>query len=275
MNGQYIERIEIDGLWNGHKHICWDLQPGVNILSGVNGVGKSTILNRVIMHLLDIDRNTRKQDGVHLKFFPQEAKSVDFEVIRSFDRPMLSNELMNKLTDNQMQTELDLHIYHLQRKWLDYQVNLSNRMVELFTSGDPKAAEKVKELANKKSHFQDIVDDLFRETGKTIKRDQNELYFDSYGETISCYKLSSGEKQMLIILLTVLVQDSRPFVLFMDEPEASLHIEWQQRLLELMVSLNPNVQIILTTHSPAVIMNGWSDRVTDVEDIEVDRSSNG
>ena len=32
MNGQYIERIEIDGLWNGHKHICWDLQPGVNIL---------------------------------------------------------------------------------------------------------------------------------------------------------------------------------------------------------------------------------------------------
>ena len=55
MNGQYIERIEIDGLWNGHKHICWDLQPGVNILSGVNGVGKSTILNRVIMHLLDID----------------------------------------------------------------------------------------------------------------------------------------------------------------------------------------------------------------------------
>ena len=160
MNGQYIERIEIDGLWNGHKHICWDLQPGVNILSGVNGVGKSTILNRVIMHLLDIDRNTRKQDGVHLKFFPQEAKSVDFEVIRSFDRPMLSNELMNKLTDNQMQTELDLHIYHLGRKWLDYQVNLSNRMVELFASNDPEAAAKVQALAHEKTHFQDLIDDL-------------------------------------------------------------------------------------------------------------------
>ena len=182
---------------------------------------------------------------------------------------MLSSELMNKVTDVQLQTELDLHIYHLQRRWLDYQVNLSNRMVELFTSQDPEAAAKVQELAKEKTHFQDIVDDLFRETGKTIKRDLNEIYFDSYGEKISPYKLSSGEKQMLIILLTVLVQDRRPFVLFMDEPDVSLHVEWQQRLLDLLLDLNPNVQIILTTHSPAVIMNGWSDRVTDVEDIEV------
>lgn len=267
MNGQYIERIEIDALWNGHKHIRWDLQPGVNILSGVNGVGKSTILNRVIMHLLDIDKELRDNDGVHLTFAPAEAKSVDFDVIRSFDRPILSSELMNKVTDVQLQTELDLHIYQLQRKWLDYQVNLSNRMVELFTSQDPEAQEKVRELANKKAHFQDIVDDLFRETGKTIKRDQNEIYFDSYGETISPYKLSSGEKQMLIILLSVLVQDNRHFVLFMDEPEISLHVEWQQRLIDLLLDLNPNVQIILTTHSPAVIMNGWADCVTDVEDI--------
>ena len=74
---------------------------------------------------------------------------------------------------------------------------------------------------------------------------------------------------MLIILLTVLIQNKRPFVLFMDEPEVSLHIEWQQRLLDILTDLNPNVQVILTTHSPAVIMNGWSDKVTDVEDIEV------
>lgn len=269
MNGQYITCIEIEALWNGHKHIRWELQPGVNILSGVNGVGKSTILNRVIMHLLDINRDTRKNDGVHLSFFPKEAKSVDFDVIRSFDRPILSSELMNKVTDVQLQTELDLHIYQLQRKWLDYQVNLSKKMVELFTSGAADAQTKVQELASEKTHFQDIVDDLFLETGKTIKRDQNEIYFDSYGETIPPYKLSSGEKQMLIILLTVLVQDRRPFVLFMDEPEVSLHVEWQQRLLELLVGLNPNAQIILTTHSPAVIMNGWSDRVTDVEDIEI------
>ena len=42
---------------------------------------------------------------------------------------------------------------------------------------------------------------------------------------------------------------------------------WQQRLIDLILTLNPNVQIILTTHSPAVIMNGWVDHVTEVSDI--------
>ena len=72
---------------------------------------------------------------------------------------------------------------------------------------------------------------------------------------------------MLAILLTVLVEDHEPYVLFMDEPEVSLHIEWQKRLIELILELNPNVQIILTTHSPAVIMSGWMDKVTEVTDI--------
>ena len=86
-------------------------------------------------------------------------------------------------------------------------------------------------------------------------------------ETLSPYQLSSGEKQMLVILLTVLVEDEQPYVLFMDEPEVSLHIEWQQRMIGLIRELNPNAQIILTTHSPAVIMDGWMDAVTEVSDI--------
>jgi predicted ATP-binding protein involved in virulence len=53
----------------------------------------------------------------------------------------------------------------------------------------------------------------------------------------------------------------------MDEHEESLNIEWQKRLIDLCLELNPNVQIILTTHSPAVVMNGWVDSVTEVSDI--------
>jgi predicted ATP-dependent endonuclease of OLD family len=83
------------------------------------------------------------------------------------------------------------------------------------------------------------------------------------------YQLSSGEKQMLAILLTVLVEDNEPTVLFIDEPEVSLHIEWQKQLIDLILELNPNVQIILTSHSPAVIMNGWMDAVTEVSEILV------
>ena len=87
------------------------------------------------------------------------------------------------------------------------------------------------------------------------------------GEKLLPYQLSSGEKQILAILLTVLIEDNKPYVLFMDEPEVSMHVEWQKQLIDLILQLNPNVQIILTTHSPAVIMNGWMDHVTEVSDI--------
>jgi len=49
----------------------------------------------------------------------------------------------------------------------------------------------------------------------------------------------------------------------------SLHLEWQKCLVDLCLELNPNVQIILTTHSPAIVMNGWVDSVTEVSDITV------
>jgi predicted ATP-dependent endonuclease of OLD family len=52
-----------------------------------------------------------------------------------------------------------------------------------------------------------------------------------------------------------------------DEPEISLHIDWQQRLIDLIRQLNPNAQIILSTHSPALIMDGWMENVTEVGDI--------
>lgn len=48
----------------------------------------------------------------------------------------------------------------------------------------------------------------------------------------------------------MLVEDQKNYVLFMDEPEVSLHVEWQKQLIDLILRLNPNVQIILTTHSP-------------------------
>ena len=92
---------------------------------------------------------------------------------------------------------------------------------------------------------------------------------DQEGEQLLPYRLSSGEKQMLVILLTVLVQDKQPCVLLMDEPEVSLHIEWQQRIISIIREMNPNAQIILTTHSPAVVMGGWMDAVTEVTDITV------
>ena len=267
----YIRRLEIKSLWSGHKHIVWELQPGVNVLSGGNGAGKSTILNRMEQHLRTAPVSGEIVGGTHLgvtiDFSPSDATNIRYDIIRSFDRQLLQGDRLRTLTDAAVSTELDWQLYQLQRRYLDYQVNVGNRMIQLLTSGAPNAKEEATEAAVYKTMFLDLVDDLFSETGKRIDRTSNELSFMQFGEQLSPYKLSSGEKQMLIILLTALTQDRQPYVLFMDEPEASLHFEWQKRLIDMVLQLNPQVQIILTTHSPAVVMNGWADCVTEMGEI--------
>lgn len=267
----YIRRLEIKSLWSGHKHIVWELQPGVNVLSGGNGAGKSTILNRMEQHLRTAPVSGEIVGGTHLgvtiDFSPSDATNIRYDIIRSFDRQLIQGDRLRTLTDAAVSTELDWQLYQLQRRYLDYQVNVGNRMIQLLTSGAPNAKEEATEASAYKTMFLDLVDDLFSETGKRIDRTSNELSFVQFGEQLSPYKLSSGEKQMLIILLTALTQDRQPYVLFMDEPEASLHFEWQKRLIDMVLQLNPNVQIILTTHSPAVVMNGWADCVTEMGEI--------
>jgi ABC-type glutathione transport system ATPase component len=272
----YIKKIEIESLWSGMKHIVWNLNPKVNILSGVNGVGKSTILNKVVKGLsAGGEFPSHMLKGVRIEVEPADARWIRYDLIRSLD-----SNLTTVLTDGDSSMRqaltalsgvaggslLDIQLYHLQRKYLDYQVNVGNRIIEQLQAGNMDAAQQ---LSQRKKRFQDMLDELFAETGKRIVRTENEIRFTQIGEQLMPYQLSSGEKQMLIILLTVLVEDNQPYVLFMDEPEVSLHIEWQKRLIDLICELNPHVQIILTTHSPAVVMNGWMESVTEVSDITV------
>ena len=268
---EYIRRIEIKSLWRGGRHIVWELKPDVNILSGINGVGKSTIINHSVHGLTNIDNGEIRPGevlhGINISLYPSDAESIKYDVIRSFDRPLLHSDLLEKLADSRVKTELDWQVYKLQKRFLDYQVNIGNKIIELLTSGNPEDAARAADVSKPKVMFQDMMDRLFDDTHKKIDRKSNEIQFIQNGEVLTPYQLSSGEKQMLVILLTVLIEDGEPYALIMDEPEVSLHIEWQQSLISLIRSLNPHAQIILSTHSPALIMDGWMDRVTEVDDI--------
>ena len=267
VQANYIKRIEIHGLWHRYD-IAWDLRPDVNILSGINGVGKTTILNRSVNYLEQTSGEVKsdEKNGVHVYFDNSAATFIPYDVIRSYDRPLIMGDFTARMADANVKSELDWQLYLLQRRYLDYQVNIGNKMIELL-SGDEEQRSLAPSLSLPKRKFQDMIDELFSYTHKTIDRKSNDIVFYQNGERLLPYKLSSGEKQMLVILLTVLVRDDDHCVLFMDEPEASLHIEWQQKLIGMIRSLNPNVQLILTTHSPAVIMEGWLDAVTEVSEI--------
>ena len=220
---EYIKTIEIDALWGKRKHILWHLDRHVNILSGVNGIGKSTILQKTL----------KQGDGVHLTLMPEDATDLRYNVIEKYT------------------IDPDTQLEKLEKDFMAYKT------------------VKGQEPMAKVDSFYDLIDKLYGQTDKTVIRDAEGIRFLQEGDILTTRQLSSGEKQMMLILLTVLLQDQQPYVLFMDEPEVSLHVDWQQQLVTIITELNPQIQLILTTHSPAVIMNGWLDKVTEVSDITV------
>jgi predicted ATPase len=130
---------------------------------------------------------------------------------------------------------------------------------------DLKAAVKIQERIDK---FFEMINVLFASTGKTIFIDsRNRIAFHKGDVVIEVEQLSAGEKQILLLLFTLFLMEDRPNVLLLDEPEISLHIEWQDRLIALMHELNPNCQIIMTTHSPNIFADGWEDKLVFIGDL--------
>ena len=71
------------------------------------------------------------------------------------------------------------------------------------------------------------------------------------GEGIDLARLSSGEKQLLRMLVAGV--DAERQVMIIDEPELSLHIDWQRDLLGAIESLAEETQVIVATHSPEIM----------------------
>ena len=100
---------------------------------------------------------------------------------------------------------------------------------------------------------------------KSIKVDESgnlkiESPLQSYLDT---HHLSSGEKQILILLTQALLRVDEPVVYVADEPELSLHVTWQEKLLESLVTLGGQKQIIVATHSPDIV-GDFRDKVIDL-----------
>ena len=104
-----------------------------------------------------------------------------------------------------------------------------------------------------RSNFIEIMNRLFLQ--KSIAFDERNIPKIKLptGEEVEISTLSSGEKQLFIILGEALLQENRNVVFISDEPELSLHVKWQGTLFENIRSINPNCQVITATHSPDII----------------------
>ena len=122
-------------------------------------------------------------------------------------------------------------------------------------------SEKMKRNARKLiDQFIEVVNNflLDGDDGKNIKiTNDGTVYFETAytNDKIDITYLSSGEKQLVNLLAHFIFKasDMKNGIFVADEPELSLHLNWQKMFIQQLHHINPNIQLIFATHSPELV----------------------
>lgn len=296
-----IEKFSIDNLYYEYN-FNHTLDEHVNIIVGNNGTFKTTLL-RLLRHAIAYEKNGQFfqsrltkvtfKDGMVMEYHETEnllskdENGKDTLKNVSSWMPMLNGNSVSETeyhkflkldfvstfdvkgdSKNSQESYLDIRLEKLQSDYGYYLSDLVKELTDRINSNSSITKSELDKINERKNLFVSLVNDCFAETGKALSNDSTKLIFLK-DNAISIYpkELSSGEKQLLIILLTVLLERGEECILMLDEPEISMHISWQYKLIDMILQLNPNVQIILTTHSPMIFSDGWGDKAIHMEDI--------
>lgn len=126
------------------------------------------------------------------------------------------------------------------------------KVAELATWYNSKVSAVNKEIAE----YSHLINNFYDQTGKTLGFDPSgRISVQKGDDRFGLDELSSGEAQIFVILthLAFNPDASEAGVFIIDEPELSLHLFWQDMLVESMIKANPDIQYLMATHSPAII----------------------
>ena len=285
-----IRHVKIARLWGQHE-VDWRPHPDVNILAGVNGSGKSTLL-RVINAAL----SRKSEDFSCLEnLLSPNALAPSYTIKIEGDGINVEVEAIAKLDGSRSASHIDVRSSKVgcghdlvstfdnianEKKALEQELSplaaqldaaIFDTQKRSLNSYRLKATEDLDtgiRISSRLKEWIKIVNDFFADAGKAFEIQGSNVFFrQADGNELPLNRLSAGEKQLLIILTSALVQDCSPFILLMDEPEISLDVDWQYKLINAIRTLNPSCQLIIATHSPAVFGDGWNDKLFFMEDL--------
>jgi len=116
------------------------------------------------------------------------------------------------------------------------------------------------DFADKISLFMKLINRKFTNKKITITREKGiSAVLGKSDKTIQLSKLSSGEKQLLIIYYELIFNTEKNTLVLIDEPELSLHVTWQEEFINDLYEIQnvSDLYFLIATHSPQIIYDHW------------------
>ena len=280
------------------------------VLTGKNGSGKTTILNRIAFLITELNEGRNKEDVIarlkgailnnknhsliptwkqqikeaedidllHLggtnHFFKEQPNAYIFSFFKALRKAELKpvstvtreDEFLLNLNRQNKQNDAD----DFTGQFKQYLVNrkVSEAFDQMDSTSDEINRDKIKQNRLFFDQLTKTLQDIFgdKKLQLEFKKENFEFYLKlEDGREITFNQLADGFSAFLSILMNLLMRTDLirkakndyslepEGIVLIDEPETHLHLSMQYEILPLINSLFPKIQLIVATHSPAVI----------------------
>lgn len=140
-------------------------------------------------------------------------------------------------------------------------------VLSLYADDMKTKLEAYKGIQSKLQLFLDIINNRFANKQCVLNKEcEFEIVTSVPVGNLKKYKkieptlLSSGEQNEFVLFYELLFKCDKKNFILIDEPELSLHIKWQQMMIDDLQRIceQNNLNILIATHSPDLIGNHWS-----------------
>lgn len=245
------------------------------VLIGENGSGKTSLL-KCIYDSFDIDERGYEEDWKNIvrltpALYTTTVKLNDNEI--GGLHPSVAWELAHEPNNPKvvfMPTEINFEKINKVDNTFDVKTYFQNIIDQNMTENIPSmiAAKMNKEIfRNRNKTIGEVIDNvcddingIFKVMDLDVKlvglsEDNNTrpIFKNSLGKEFDITGLSSGEKQLFLRALSLKFLEVNNSVILIDEPEISLHPQWQRKIIDVYKSIGENNQLIIATHSPHIV----------------------
>ena len=158
------------------------------------------------------------------------------------------------------------------------QIDIVSRVLSPYLDSVEKKLDAMERLQRQIDGLVSIVNSFFTRKSLTFEIHNGFDILTEDGKKLAPQMLSSGERHLLLLFCNTLIALDRPSIFMIDEPEISLNIKWQRRLLSSLLecaSDNP-VQYLLATHSIELLaqQEGNVIKLSETSDVSNERKAN-
>jgi predicted ATP-binding protein involved in virulence len=220
------------------------------VIAGINGSGKTTILKDIFLRFF-VEHKIENSCNIEIEYYNINTKK---KINLGFNSTNIT-QAVDKIIPGNLNSEFP-KTYFFQAG----QINQKNAKEIILNFVDKLIYQQDKKSSEAYEMVQKLLQELFMDFELQIQfkgiSQSREIFFqNSSNKQISIDELSSGEQELITKSFSLYLADIKDSVILVDEPEGSMHPNWQSRIASIYQKLanENNNQIILATHSPHIV----------------------